>query len=231
MLQPTHSSRRVNAVASRLGGRRYLEIGVHTGATFRTVEMEDRTGVDPSFAFDTGEHQNETTRLLEQTSDAFFAQEPASSQFDVVFIDGLHTFEQVVRDFSNTVLHTHRRSAILLDDTVPNDVYSALTDMAATMRFREAAGIVDGSWHGDVFKALFYIHDFWPGLNYRTIVGPGNPQTLIWRSSAWLRTPLYNNLEAISRLTFFDLQNNNGVLRLAGEEEAIALCTQETDVG
>ena len=55
----------------------------------------------------------------------------------------------------------------------------------------------------------------------------GNPQTLVWRSVSEARAPQFNNLECISRLSFFDLHNNWDVLRSASEEETIARCVGE----
>ena len=223
-----HSARRLNALAAQLGARRYLEIGVNNGVTFRDVEIAERTGVDPKFLFDTSELVNDFTRLIPTTSDEFFASEPLFPPYDLVFIDGLHTFEQVVRDFSNTLLRTHRQSAVMLDDTIPNDVYSAIPDQHAALRHRTATGSNDGSWMGDVFKTVFYIHDFWPSLNYRTIIGSGNPQTLVWRANHMRRQPVFNSLERISRLTYFDLQEHLEVLQTSTEDEAISLCVTES---
>ena len=139
-----HSARRINAIANRLDARRYLEIGVCDGGTFRDVEIAERTGVDIEFRFDVNEAANEFTRFVNATSDKFFESEPLFPPYDLVFIDGLHTFEQVVRDFSNTLLCTHRRSVVIIDDTVPSDVYSALPDENATHRFRKAGGVLVG---------------------------------------------------------------------------------------
>jgi hypothetical protein len=83
------------------------------------------------------------------------------------------------------------------------------------------------AWHGDVFKVVFYIHDFWPSLNYRTIVGSGNAQTLVWRANALSRAPRFNDLERISRLTYFDLQANFDVMQAVTEGEATSLCVAE----
>ena len=222
-----HSARRINALAAGLGARRYLEIGVAHGTTFRDVALPHRTAVDPAFQFDTAALANPRTRFFQRTSDAFFADEPLAPPYDVVFLDGLHRFEQVVRDFSNAIVRTRRRSVIVLDDTVPTTEYSALPDQDAARRHRDAAGIKDVAWHGDAFKMVFYIHDFWPSLNYRTISGSGNPQTLVWRSTAGVRAPRFDNLESISRLSFFDMRDHWELMRAATEEEAIALCLAE----
>jgi hypothetical protein len=50
-----NSARRTNKLAMQLGARRYLEIGVFAGATFRDIDIAERTGVDPTFRFDTNE--------------------------------------------------------------------------------------------------------------------------------------------------------------------------------
>lgn len=224
----THASLRINRLLTQINGKRYLEIGVSRGETFRDVQCADKTGVDPRFAFDVRELECDSTRFATRTSDEFFAAEPLWPPYDVIFIDGLHIFEQVVRDFSNSLLRTHRQSAILIDDTLPNDIYSTLRDSSAALKFRKLAGSSDGSWHGDVFKIVFYIHDFYPALNYRTIVGSGNPQTLVWRAGKVSRKPVFDDLEKISRLNYFELQEYREILKESSEESALALCASET---
>jgi hypothetical protein len=223
----THSARRINNLARRLNIQSYLEIGVNEGDTFRLIEIPERTGVDPTLRFDPDTLRNQSTQLFSVTSDAYFASLPIGAKFDVIFIDGLHTFEQVVRDFSNAILHSHDRTVIILDDTRPSDVYSSLPDPRETSKFREMFRSESKDWHGDVFKAVFYLHDFWPSVNYRTLASGGNPQTLVWRSESSHREPVFNNLETISRLTFFDLHRHIDVLRLASEDDAISYCVSE----
>ena len=224
IMQAEFTSNRLIRLARALGARSYLEIGVETGITFERVRIAERTGVDPAFLFDITEHANETTTFAQTTSDEFFSELPAAKQYDLVFIDGLHTFEQAYRDLCNAILHSHPRTPILIDDTLPSDVYSALRDPAQTQAFGAAAGRDRSAWHGDTFKVVFAIHDFHLGLDYRTIVGSGNPQTLVWRSSAGRRKPLLDSLEAISRMTYFDMVNQVCVLRQSPEEVTISQC-------
>jgi hypothetical protein len=228
----THwSPRRINKISDQLKSRSYLEIGVHEGLTFKNVNVNSRVAVDPNFAFDITNYKNENTSFERLTSDSFFSQLAISNKFDFIFIDGLHTFEQTYRDLCNVFLHWHAGSVILIDDTLPDDVYSALSNHALAIKFRLEAGGVGQSWHGDVFKTIFALHDFHPGLNYRTITGSGNPQTLIWQSkSNSARTPLFNSLEKISRLTYFDLMNNVDVMKTCSEDDAInTLVTEMTN--
>jgi len=220
------SARRINALASRLGAGRYLEIGVRSGTTFLDVDMPERVGVDPGFVFDTAAHANDATRFHAMTSDRYFSEFSQDGDFGIVFIDGLHVFAQVVRDLTNTLAHTTRQSAILIDDTLPYDVYSAHPEQGEAHRLRHQAGDESNAWHGDVFKIVFLIHDFFPFLDYRTINENGNPQTLVWYGQGSARKPIYDDLEAISRMTWFDLQRHLQVLRLAKEAEAIDECCQ-----
>jgi hypothetical protein len=216
------SARRINLLADKLSARKYLEIGVEKGETFTDIRITERTAVDPAFAFDTTALANANTHFHQKPSDQFFAEISGNSLFDLIFIDGLHQFEQVVRDFSNAIIHSHSGSVIVLDDTKPIDIFSANPNRDDAIRFRRRTGVEDAAWHGDVYKIVFYLHDFWPALSYRTIVGSGNPQTFVWRSSNFTRKPRFNSLESISRLTYYELMDNIDLLRECDEGAAIA---------
>jgi hypothetical protein len=227
VLPIAHSPRRIKALAEGLQAKSYLEIGVSKGHTFRDITIPHKTAVDPKFAFDVTKVSNENTILNETTSDEFFSTLAVAVKYDVIFIDGLHTFEQTYRDLCNSLLHSHDRTVILIDDTKPNDVYSAIPYATKAIRYRKQAGGRGMQWHGDVFKVIFAMHDFHPALNYRTIVGSGNAQTLVWRSNSGWRNPLINSLETISRLSYFDLLDHIDILKECPEEEAISLCLNE----
>src|SRR3990170_4126732 len=78
--------------------RRYLEIGVDTGATLALSRAEWNYGVDPAFSIRSPLEGN--FRLIRETSDEFF-RGYAGEKFDFVFIDGLHDATQVSRDLFN----------------------------------------------------------------------------------------------------------------------------------
>lgn len=222
-----HSARRIKAIAEGLNARIYLEIGVNKGQTFLNVTIPQKTAVDPKFLFDVSTLTDKNVTLKETTSDIFFSTLPITLTYDVIFIDGLHTFEQTYRDLCNSLLHSHERTILLIDDTKPNDVYSAVPHQRKAVRYRKQAGGQGSQWHGDVFKMVFALHDFHSALNYRTIVGSGNSQTLVWRSNNGWREPLFNSLERISRLTYFDLLDHINILRECSEDEAVSLCLNE----
>jgi hypothetical protein len=72
--------------------------------TFERIRVAERTAVDPTFLFDIGKHANENTIFADTTSDRFFAGLPAQKRYDLIFIDGIHTFEQTYRDLCNSLL-------------------------------------------------------------------------------------------------------------------------------
>jgi hypothetical protein len=220
---PNHSARRINQLAKALGAKRYLEIGVHRGETFSNIAIEDRTAVDPQFLFDTVTQENRTTRFHPVPSDTFFVGLDSNIRYDIIFIDGLHTFEQTYRDFLNALMVANPRTVWLIDDTYPCDIYSTWPNHTEAVDFRRRAGHQSnvGAWHGDTFKTAFAIHDFHPLLSYATIEEGGNPQTLVWREARKNFAPRFNSLEAISRMSWFDLQRNLDVMQFTSESEGL----------
>jgi len=223
----SHSPRRIKTLAESLNFETYLEIGVNKGRTFFKVEMPEKTAVDPKFLFDASAHSEKGSSYCAVTSDTFFANLTVKQKYDIIFLDGLHTFEQTYRDLCNSLLHAHDKTIFLIDDTRPSDVYSAYPQQRKALAYRQKAGGQTNQWHGDVYKVVFALHDFHPGLNYRTIIGSGNPQTLVWRSNKGWRSPRFDSLETISRMSYFDLLDNIDVLRLVSEKEALTLCIEE----
>lgn len=222
-----HSVRRIRALADALNARCYLEIGVAKGVTFNSLTLPEKTAVDPRFAFDIAPYEKPGVSFEQLPSDDFFSRLPRSQKFDIIFIDGLHEFEQTYRDFCNALSHASDSTVIIIDDTKPSDVFSAIPEFRASISARKAAGLPGAPWHGDVFKVVFALHDFHPTYNYRTIGGSGNPQTLVWKSNQGWRKPIFNSFERISRLSYFDLQTHIEILRECGEEEALSLCLAE----
>ena len=191
------SAARINRLASIRPAARYLEIGVAGGRTFLAVDIETKHAVDPQFRFDTGPHETETVRFFPVTSDAYFTGKmPAGLRFDIIFLDGLHTFEQTLRDFCATMPHAHRDTVWIIDDVFPSDVFSALPSQEDAYALRKLHGRGRGLWHGDVYKCIFAINDFFPNFSFRTFEpGHGNPQTVVVNRPRPDFTPRFNDLE------------------------------------
>ena len=119
------SVRRLNRLAEALSCRTYLEIGVNKGETFLDVNVASRVGVDPEFHFDWSlHHGKDGIRLHQCLSDTFFGSIDPATTYDLIFVDGLHTFEQTYRDILHALRHSHPGTVIAIDDTIPCDVFS-----------------------------------------------------------------------------------------------------------
>lgn len=100
----------IDLLVERLGATRYLEIGVNEGVTFDRIRCPIRVGVDPG----------SSKATVHATSDHYFERLIAeSTRFDLVFVDGLHTEEQVVRDVENALAHLSDGGAVVVHDCNP----------------------------------------------------------------------------------------------------------------
>ena len=186
------------------GAACYLEIGLYLGATFDTIRARNRVGVDPHPRFDVGRLPS-GTRVFVGTSDEFFGALPADELFDVVFVDGLHHFDQAYRDVVNSFNHLAPGGLLLVDDVVPFDEISAMHDWAAASERRRAVGDPSNSWNGDVFVTVKVLVDHHPSIRVRTIVGSGNPQAVLWRSDESEMGPIGDDvLAGYSTLSYRD---------------------------
>jgi glycosyltransferase involved in cell wall biosynthesis len=96
----------------------YLEIGVENGYTFNNVHFlnENKIGVDPDPKCD-------NKNICKVTSDEFFLErqerQERQENFDVIFIDGMHQSEYVLRDFNNSIAILAENGSIFIDDIIP----------------------------------------------------------------------------------------------------------------
>lgn len=107
----------------------YLEIGCDQDQLFSKVKIKNKTGVDPSSGGN-----------VRKTSDDFFKDN--KDKFDIVFIDGLHIYDQVKRDILNSVDCLKENGIILIHDCMPDNM-----SKQAVPRYRMI-------WNGDVWKAI-----------------------------------------------------------------------------
>ena len=122
----------INLLLATNSASRYLEIGCADNTNFDAVIAEQKVGIDPGAG---GTHR--------MTSDEFFAGY-ASEPFDLIFIDGLHTYEQVAKDIRNSLRFLHHGGWILLHDMLPRDWLE-----------EHVPRLQDYYWTGDVWKVGF----------------------------------------------------------------------------
>jgi len=197
---------------------RYLEIGVCEGLTFDHVPAARKVAVDPEFRFDHVAAQAERpgTEYHQVTSDEYFASvvDPAE-QFDVIYLDGLHVGDQTLRDLQNALLHLQPQGVVVIDDTRPPTHLASIADRADFFTVRGWLGSTDQRWMGDVFKVVWFLASFMPGLTYATIDN-NHGQTVLWRRTA-PAAPAHPvlSMDQIAALTFDDLVLHEDVLHLA----------------
>lgn len=222
----THSSRRISRIAELTQAQSYLEIGVSEGVTFNDVALPRKVAVDPQFRFDTALFRAPGIDFHEVPSDEFFLKLAASEKFDIIFLDGLHTFQQTMRDFLNSLAHANDKTVWLIDDVFPRDVFSSLPISADAHRFRIQSGDSNLAWHGDVYKLPYFINDFMPSFSFATCHTGGNPQTIVWKAPAANWKSFSNSAEVIERMSYFEFKKSEEVLRLVSEDEALRLLSQ-----
>jgi len=178
-------SQRINSLLDGMrSSSRYLEIGLNTGITFENVTAKRRWGVDPVVGFNQ-DKLPPGSRIFEQTSDSFFLSLPAGETFDFIYLDGLHQFEQALRDIENALAHLAPRGLILIDDVLPTSLLSCFRSQRMSNLAQKLLGDYSGRWHGDVYRAFAYLRNHLPHLAFTTCMEdpsgrPIHAQTILW---------------------------------------------------
>jgi SAM-dependent methyltransferase len=132
----------LNHLADKYNLQRYLEIGVQVPElNFEKIKCAYKIGVDP-------DPKAEAT--ICKTSDEYFEVElnlneqfpDTQKRYDLIFIDGLHTAEQVKKDFGNALRILSPNGFIVLHDCNPEKEEHTIVP-----RPKER-----GHWNGDVYK-------------------------------------------------------------------------------
>jgi hypothetical protein len=119
----------INKIIIKRNYTSYLEIGCFKDETFNQINIKKKIGVDPVSGGN-----------LRMTSDQFFIEN--KEKFDLIFIDGLHVYEQVIKDIFNSIKVLKENGIILVHDCLPRKLwYQTPTRMSDT-------------WNGDVWKAI-----------------------------------------------------------------------------
>lgn len=149
----------------------YVEIGVAKGDSLKLVGSQTRVlGIDPRPCI--GHDVAAAAKLFPTTSDLFFERFDVTEELgvptvDLVFIDGLHLFEFVLRDFIHMERFCSPRTVVAVHDCYP------ITHRVA-LRQRETK-----FWTGDVWKLVPCLRDCRPDLHIHTVATPPSGLVLI----------------------------------------------------
>ena len=122
----------------------YIEIGCDQDENFSQISIKNKIGVDPKSG---GTHR--------MTSDTFFLNN--TQTYDLIYIDGLHTYEQTIKDIKNSLKYLNQNGTIVLHDCLPKKIWNQIVPR------------MYGHWNGDVWKAIVEART-WKNINTFTII-------------------------------------------------------------
>ncbi len=152
----------LNVLHHLLTPQAYLEIGVWTGKSL-ALSASRSVGIDPAPVIEVDPLGTKPwLKLYRLTSDQFFEAFDRDDVLDgadleFAFIDGMHRFENVLRDFANVERWCSPQGVIAIHDVLPAAVDWAL---------REPAHL---SWTGDVWRIVPCLHLLRPDLRLTVV--------------------------------------------------------------
>lgn len=141
----------------------YFEIGTESGVSLSLASCES-FAVDPDFKVTTDVvGKKPALYMYRGTSDSFFDDAILAKmerRVDLAFLDGMHLFEYLLRDFINTESNASANALIVMHDCVPvSEVMAArIWDKSQTR-----------NWTGDVWKLIPILRRYRPDLDIRVI--------------------------------------------------------------
>ena len=66
----------------------------------------------------------------------------SSDNIDLIFLDGLHTYEQTIKDIDNSLNYLKKNGLIVIHDCLPKKIWNQIVPR------------LYGHWNGDVWKAI-----------------------------------------------------------------------------
>jgi predicted O-methyltransferase YrrM len=207
----------IDVVKKRKKKVNYLEIGVQTGYCFFKIKADTKVAVDPDFIIKLKNRikayiknfSNFNNKFFELTSDDFFEQQSSYIKeiggLDVVFIDGLHLYEQVAKDIENSLKYLNKGGAILVHDCNPLNANAAVRAYTS----KEVADMnlpgYDYIWNGDVYKAIVELRATRKDLDIM-VINSDHGVGVITASKA--SKPLTLTAEQLKDIPYADLDKN-----------------------
>ena len=204
----------IQKIINRINAQTYLEIGTSHGECFLKIIAPNKIAVDPvtninwlkRIFYGARNISNLGSRYIQLTSDQFFIKEKHFLEkhgLDVVFIDGLHTYEQSLKDVQNVLKYLNPRGVVVMHDCNPVDEYSAMPGYSLDeVRSHNLDNWV-GEWCGDVWKTIANLRSTRSDLNIFVldcdfglgIITQGEPKNNLDFSDSKLKKLMYSDLE------------------------------------
>ena len=151
----------INRHLSSIKKSTYLEIGVRCGANLFQINASRKIGVDPDYFFSNRSlikalfhRRNWFLEMFKLESDNFFSDKGAllfkKSGIDVVFIDGMHTYRQSLKDATNSLRYLNKGGVIIFHDCNPTSKIVAKPSIPSQKI----------NWNGDVWKTIYHFRQF-----------------------------------------------------------------------
>jgi len=220
-MPPLSRSAVVQGFLNMFESPRYLEGGVLKGASFHAAKAARKVAVDPKFQFDVqaAKAKNSTATYHEVKSDTYFGSIISPDErFDVVFLDGLHVFEQTLRDLLNAIVYLAPGGIIVVDDILPDSNFAAMGDLKSFISLRKIGKAGSGVWMGDVYKVVYFIETFLQQFSCRG-VEDNHGQLVFWRSRREAVPP--RTMESVARTSYEAILLDPSPFRFASYEEVL----------
>ena len=169
-------ARIVQALLDHSSRQNYLEIGVETGDCFLKIRARKKIAVDPHIPIGIRRKLKYILRnpcnirnvYAEVTSDEFFARhDELLKEYPpaVAFVDGLHTFEQSLRDVMNALEYVGSDGVIVVHDCNPESAAAAQPTFSIDAAAARRVDGWTGEWCGDVWKTIVHLRGTRGDLN------------------------------------------------------------------
>lgn len=154
--------------------QRYLEIGIENGYTFSNTHFLHKVGIDPLPKYKSSNNKNDSgvfEEIIKLTSDEYFKSINLSEDnsdivsidsddcidiYDVIFIDGMHHCENVLRDFNNSMKILNKNGIIFIDDCIPLN-YNEQLKIPLKHYYENGILQYGEEWTGDVWKFIYHL--------------------------------------------------------------------------
>lgn len=206
----------IQKTIDKMRAKTYLEIGVEYGTVFLRVKARRKFAIDPNFKIPFYKkyiflNNIWKSKFFKITSDIFFSKYAflfTMQKIDVAFIDGLHTYEQSLRDAENCLRYLSKKGVIIMHDCYPQNAASSSPSLEEAKKMSDW----NKTWCGDTWKTIVHLRSTRSDLQVFVldcdyglgIIAKGKPDNLLEYSKS-----------EINKMTYSDfLSNKNNLLNL-----------------